>query len=230
MNAHYTYFLVLAAALAGPLALSFDKKVAFYKSWKYVFPAMIIPAILYIGWDIFFTSVGVWSFNENYITGFHLVNLPIEEMLFFFVVPYCCLFIYACIQTYFPKLQPGSFTKASWWVLAVSLVGIGIFFYQRYYTSWAFFFCGLFMVTISAAPKWFPGLNRTAFFVSYLLILIPFLFVNGVLTSLPVVLYNDAENLGIRIYTIPFEDVFYGMLLILMNVTIYERLKVASPK
>jgi len=34
MNTHLTYLMILAASLAGPLLLSFDKKVAFYKHWK----------------------------------------------------------------------------------------------------------------------------------------------------------------------------------------------------
>lgn len=228
MNSHYTYFLILGASLAGPLALSFDKKVAFYKSWKYVVPAMILPAIFYIAWDVFFTAKQVWSFNDEYITGIHLFNLPIEEVLFFLVVPYCCLFIYACIRAYFPQLNSNGTTRRTWWVLGISLVVVALVFYNRYYTSWTFLFCGLYLLFMSLRQRYFQTFNQGAFLVSYLVILIPFLLVNGLLTSIPIVLYNDAENLRLRIYTIPFEDVFYGMLLVLMNVTIYEKLLNAS--
>jgi lycopene cyclase domain-containing protein len=49
--------------------------------------------------------------------------------------------------------------------------------------------------------------------------------VNGILTAMPVLIYNDAENMGIRLYTIPLEDAFYGMLNVLQVVTVYEWLK-----
>lgn len=225
MNPHYTYFLILAASVAGPLVLSFDKKVAFYKNWKYVFPAMIIPALLYIVWDVYFTKIGVWSFNEEYITGIKLVNLPLEEVLFFFIVPYCCIFIYACIKSYFPNLVNKKRADLFLKLLAAILLVLGLIYFSKHYTSWTFVLTGTFVLLVYLFKNFFKSFDAVSFLVSYAICLIPFLIVNGFLTAMPVVQYNDAENLGIRIYTIPFEDAFYGMLLVLMNVVIYEKVK-----
>ncbi|MBK6634314.1 MAG: lycopene cyclase domain-containing protein [Chitinophagaceae bacterium] len=230
MNPHYTYFLILAASLAGPLALSFDKKVAFYKNWKYLFPSMFIPALLYIFWDIYFTSEGVWRFNEEYITGIKLNNLPIEEVLFFFIVPYCCVFIYACVRSYFPNLVNKKMADRILQIIAVMLLIAGIIYFDKLYTGWTFIITGFFILTLYLFREFFKGFDAVSFLISYAICLIPFLVVNGFLTAIPVVLYNDAENLGIRIHTIPFEDVFYGMLLILMNIVIYEKAKELSSK
>lgn len=225
MNTHYTYFLILAASLAGPLALSFDKKVSFYKKWKYLFPAMMLPAMFYILWDIYFTSKGVWSFNENYVTGIKLINLPVEEILFFLIVPYCCVFIYECIRSYFPGLSHKRLSDIILKGLAVALSVTGIFFYKNSYTCFTFIFCAVFIAVVYTCGNIFKDFDAASFLVSFAVILLPFLLVNGLLTAIPVVLYNDRENLGIRMYTIPFEDIFYGMLLFLMNVAGYEKLR-----
>ena len=203
MNTHYTYFYILAAAFAGPFLLSFDKKVAFYKNWRFLFFATLGPAVFYIAWDMYFTSKGVWGF----------------------VVPYCCVFVYQCIRTYFPALQNRQPAKMILQVLAIFLLVIGLLCYNRYYTSSAFIFCGLFISAIYIFKYHFADFDASSFLISFLIILVPFLVVNGFLTALPVVTYNDEENLGLRIYTIPFEDIFYGMLLVLMNVAFYERLR-----
>ena len=225
MPNQFTYFIILAASLAGPLALSFDKKVAFYKKWKFLFPSMAVPALLYIVWDICFTAKGVWSFNDSFITGIKFNGLPLEEMLFFFVVPYCCVFIYECIRCYFPQLKNKTGADTVCKATAIILLVTGILFYDRAYSSWTFIFNALFIGIIYFFKNYFKTFDALSFLVSYLVILIPFLIVNGFLTAIPVVIYNNAENLGLRIYTIPVEDIFYGMLLVLMNIVLYEKLK-----
>ena len=186
---------------------------------------MVIPALLYILWDIYFTSKGVWHFNETYITGIKLYNLPLEEVLFFFIVPYCCVFIYACIRSYFPNLVNKKSADLFLQIMAIGLIIAGLIYKGKDYTSWTFILTGFFIVMLFKFRIFFKNFDAVSFLVSYAICLIPFLIVNGFLTAIPVVIYNDAENLGIRIYTIPFEDAFYGMLLVLMNIAIYEKVK-----
>lgn len=236
MNQHYTYFIIHAAALAGPLLLSFDRKVAFYKKWKYLFPAMLFPALFFLIWDEWFTRLGVWSFNPDYITGIRLGSLPIEEVLFFITVPYCCVFVYECIKVYFPVVQQKASASKLFFLMQIVLLVVGLLNIEKEYTSYTFLLNAGLMSCIFLFPKWFKGFNAGLFLTAYLVCLIPFLLVNGFLTAMPVVQYNDAENLGIRIFSflpwpmhnIPFEDIFYGMLLILMNIVLFERRRTAS--
>ncbi len=186
---------------------------------------MTIPAFLYIIWDIFFTYKGVWSFNETYTTGIRLANLPLEEVLFFFIVPYCCIFIYECIRIYFPLLKNKKRADYFLKLFAIVLLITGIIFHEKYYTSWTCILNAFFISLIYLRRNYFKEFDAISFLVSYAVCIIPFLIVNGFLTAIPVVIYNNDENIGMRIYTIPFEDIFYGMLLVLMNIVFYEKLK-----
>jgi lycopene cyclase domain-containing protein len=224
MNPHYTYLLILAGSLAGPLALSFDRKVAFYKKWRFLFQAMILPALFYIVWDIYFITRGVWGFNENRITGIKFYNIPLEEVLFFFVVPYCCVFVYECIRTYFPGLKNTRTGNHLLLVLAMMLLVASFYFNHRHYTSWTFLFTAVFIAVVNVLPLYFRPFHANAFLLSFAVLLLPFLAVNGLLTAIPVVLYNGHEITGFRIMSIPFEDIFYGMLLFMMNIAGYEKL------
>ena len=225
LNTHYTYFLILACSLAGPLALSFDKKVQFYKKWKAAFTAMLLPAVFYIFWDGIFTHLQVWFFNEQYVVAKTFVyNLPLEEVLFFFIVPYCCTFIYECICTYYPSIKTTKKSDAILFVLAVLLLNTSIFTRYLNYTFYTCIFLSCFIFLFFIFRKYFADFNSKAFLIAYLIILIPFLIVNGFLTSIPVITYNNEENLAMRIYTIPVEDIFYGMLLVMMNIAGYEKI------
>ncbi len=109
------------------------------------------------------------------------------------------------------------------YALAFILLVTGIYFYQKKYTASTFISLSflLFIFKYFFKINWLPRLLSI-----YPVLLIPFFIVNGILTGSgleqPVVWYNDAENLGIRIFTIPVEDIFYGFELILLNIFFYE--------
>lgn len=222
MNSHYTYLVLDIASVLFPLALSFDRKVAFYKLWKYLFPAMLISAIFFIAWDVLFTAQGVWGFNPKYITGINMFNLPLEEVLFFVCVPYSCVFIYEVFNAYVARDVLGTCgTRISILISGLSLIAC-ILFYDKIYTVVNAGICFGLVLFATFSYK-FRNLGR--FYLSYFVSLIPFLICNGILTTLPIVIYNDQENMAIRLFSIPLEDVFYCLSLLLSNVLLMDYFK-----
>jgi len=222
MNTHYTYLLLMLGTISGPLVLSFFKPVQFVKKWKYLPVPLFITMIYFVIWDSIFTKNGIWSFNEKYILGYKIFLLPIEEWLFFIFVPFACVFIYECTNTFIKKDVLGKHALKINAVILVIISTTAILNLEKTYTAFNFISAAVLMAYIQfiSKPVW---LGR--FYFGYLYSLIPFFMVNGILTCLPVVTYNNAENLGIRITTIPIEDTIYCLLLLLMNVTMYEALK-----
>ena len=71
-----------------------NKKIAFYKNWPFLLPSILLVALFFICWDEWFTKMGIWGFNPKYIQGIYGGHLPLEEILFFIVIPYNCLFVH----------------------------------------------------------------------------------------------------------------------------------------
>jgi lycopene cyclase domain-containing protein len=92
------YFIVLFVSLAGPFFLSFSKKMDFWKYPARLLLAILIPFAVFVLWDIIVTARGHWSFNPNYTVGLKIVNLPIEEVLFFIIIPFCGLFTWESVK------------------------------------------------------------------------------------------------------------------------------------
>ena len=223
---HYTYLLINIGTILFPLAFSFDKRVAFYKKWPYVLPAIFMTAAIFIPWDIWKTSMNVWHFNPAYVLGIWLFNLPLEEWLFFVTVPYAILFIYECLK-YYTKDYFANKRRSISKVVFIILIIFSVFGSDKLYPMITFPFTAAFLFI---HHYWLGDKYAGRFWMAYLVHLIPFFLVNGILTALPVVIYNPAEQFGIRIGTIPMEDTVYSMLLLLMNVTFFEWLANRSKK
>lgn len=219
---NWLYLSINLFALSFPLARSFEDRVKYYKQWYALFPAIIITGAFFIIWDVIFTINGVWGFNDDYLLGVRIFELPIEEWLFFITIPFASVFIYECLDYFFPNIKNPKVLIPIYYILGITLVIIGLVNTHLAYTFWCFIFCGIFVVMVAYfKPPWL-----FKFTITYAIHLIPFLLVNGVLTGTitdaPVVWYNNEENLFIRILTIPIEDTIYALLLLLMNIFLLE--------
>jgi lycopene cyclase domain-containing protein len=218
----YIYLYLNLFTLFFPFILSFDKRVHFYTNWRYLFPAMAVNGLVFIVWDGLFARIGIWGFHPEYLVGLDLFGLPLEEVLFFVTVPYACVFIYEVLNAYIRRDWLRPYASLVSRVLIALLLALGVFYLPRLYTSvTSLFLCGLLIGHLLLFNNKVLG----RFYMAYLVHLIPFLLVNGVLTAIPIVWYNNAYNLGIRLYSIPVEDVVYSMAMLLLTITVYELLK-----
>ncbi len=216
------YLLINFFTVLFPVLLSFDRRVQFYKSWKYIAPGMLITGLIFLFWDVLFVQKGIWSFNPDYVTGINVFQLPVEEVLFFITVPFACLFIYACLNYYVERSIPAVTAKFISALLAGLSVMLLIFYHARLYTAITF---GLLLAVIIVLQFIIKASWLGRFYVAYAVSLIPFYIVNGILTAIPIVLYNNQENMALRIGTIPFEDHFYSLALLLLNAGFFEYFK-----
>ncbi|WP_304065685.1 lycopene cyclase domain-containing protein [Pedobacter glucosidilyticus] len=219
MDNKLSYLLINILTVFFPIILSFDKKVHYYKKWKFILPGLFITGLLYLLWDYIFTINQVWSFNNDYILGIRFFDLPLEEIMFFITIPFACIFIYECLIAYFKIEISAKIISAISWLLIILCVIMLVLFYDRIYSLVNFStLLVVLLYTIFAKHH----LNMGKFYIAYLVSLLPFYIVNGILTAIPIVMYNDAENMGFRVGTIPFEDHFYSMSLFLMNLLFFE--------
>ncbi len=219
---NWLYLVLNLGSIAIPLAFSFDKRISFNKNWPALFPALLITAAFFVVWDFWFTQKEVWHFNPEFILGFYLGNLPFEEWMFFIFIPYACMFIHESLKYHFRSDPFEKYGRKIALFLAVPLLILSVIYMERLYTAATFLLLGLVLLLNATVLKsGFMG----RFFMTYLVSLLPFALINGILTSMPVLIYNNDENLSIRIGSIPVEDFFYSMLMLLMNVTLFERMK-----
>jgi lycopene cyclase domain-containing protein len=222
------YLLIDALIILFPLLLSFKWKFAYYRYFKALFPAIAVVGIGYIIWDAIVTARGDWFFNYTYLSGISILGLPIEEILFFVVVPYSCIFIYENLQYFLPDRKL-PFNKIFYIGLSILFILAGLFFYNQDYTILALMSCAFFFLI---ATFFSPELLQSRNYWLYIgLSMIPFIIFNYLLTSIPIVSYHPAAIWGGdglwngRFFSIPIEDFFYNFSMLSFYLLVYRCFK-----
>jgi lycopene cyclase domain-containing protein len=191
-----------------------------------MFPAIIFTGAIFTILNKRFCEAEIISFNNNYLVGTSILNLPVEEWLFLLVMSLLSVSVYILVKIKFSEFEkPKVFIAAS----LILLVVFGFTAWVSRQKSYPFFL--FFLLTIYFGYTIFRNrfkAHLTKFFLAYLISVIPFFLIKGILNTLPVIFYNYEQTLGIRIFSVNVEDFGYYFLLTLMNITIFEYLRERS--
>lgn len=216
---HYAYWALLLASGIVPLCLALARwRFGWGKAeWLRLVQVFLLVSVPFVLLDSISHSRGWWAYNPDFVTGLHFLGLPLEEIAFFFVVPFACLYIYHALAI----LRP----DAAWqWrlgrVLGWALLGAAVVLAVIEPRERTLFDLALFL-TIGLVALRRP-FSRAE--VTWLMIVVGlFLIVNTILTALPIVTYDTAYGSRFRIGTIPFEDALYNFSLLLLCLTVWRQ-------
>lgn len=215
----YTYLIINIAIIIVPLLFSFEKQIRFYRYIPHVLFSILAVSPVFLIWDAIFTARGVWGFNPEYILGIYWFGLPMEEILFFITVPFSSIFIYEVVRVYLSSREI-KFQKNTLWQIPILFGWVALFLWKLEYTLIVSLFGSLVFLLSHFLNK--ELIITTHFWKSILVSFVPFFIVNYILTSLPVVIYNDNENIGYRLFTIPLEDFVYSFAMISLWLFFYH--------
>ena len=217
------YLLLNLGSVSVPFLYSFHPRLQLHKRFLWIFISILLTMGIFIPWDVIFTMNGIWGFNDTYFLGSKFLSLPIEEWLFFICIPFACVFTHYALLLYFPNFKLNKATTKWICIGLISLLFVlAVMNYDKWYTLINFSLA----IPLTVLVYKYNTQLLQHFFLTFLVMLIPFFIVNGILTGSfiedQVVWYNNAENLGIRMGTIPVEDSIYAYTLILCNLFLTE--------
>jgi lycopene cyclase domain-containing protein len=97
---HLTYLAVLTCCLAAALWLEPLLRVNVLRRWRRLLLTLLPVVAVFTAWDLAAIAAGHWSFDPDQTTGVRLPGrLPVEEVLFFVVVPVCAILGFEAVRT-----------------------------------------------------------------------------------------------------------------------------------
>lgn len=222
----FTYLLIDLGIIFFPLIFSVNSKIKFVKFFKPVIQTILFTALIFIGWDILATHAGHWKFNDTKVIPVRIINLPLEEILFFITVPFSLTFFYQALETYIPKKINFNFNLLG--LVTVISVIFAFLFYTKIYSLVAAISCLLSIIVTKYFFKIKYSDIKIAIYFTFAFIV--FFIFNYLLTSTPVLIYGDEFITNTRISTIPVEDFFYNFAYVNLIVGCFIFFKRSSSK
>jgi lycopene cyclase domain-containing protein len=97
------YLVVMAGCIVGTLPLELVLQARVYARWRRLVLSLLPVLAVFLTWDALSIHAGFWSYRQ--LSGLHIGNLPVEEIVFFCVIPTCSVLTFEAVR----RLRP------SWW-------------------------------------------------------------------------------------------------------------------
>lgn len=107
MDDRWQYLLLMAACLVVTLPLEFVLRARVYRRPVRLLLALLPAVVLFTAWDLVGIVRHHWSYSPQYTTGAHIGLIPVEELVFFVVVPICGLLTYEAVGTVLRRGREG---------------------------------------------------------------------------------------------------------------------------
>ncbi len=219
---NYFYLLINLALLLLSFMLVLDKKANPMRSWKHMAPAVLVSGVVFSGAAFVFNQFKISFFNPEYTVGVNILQLPIEEIMFHFVLAFAGLNIYVVLNAHFPKNNLEKFSLSISNLLLGVLIAMLFFAHSKLYcvVTFSMLFVLLFYV------EYVNKLRFTyKFYRAYVVLLIPFCLLYMFVGGLPILTYAIDKTINLTLGPIPFESFFYLMSVLLTSVYLFEVLK-----
>ncbi len=105
---HLLYLALLAGCLLGTAPLEMLLHTRVYARWRRLGLALLPTLIVFTAWDIYAIRSHQWRYDRRWTTGVVLPGrLPLEELLFFAVIPTCAILTLEAVRRRRPQWTIG---------------------------------------------------------------------------------------------------------------------------
>ena len=96
----YQYLVLMGLCLLVTLPLEVVLRARVYRRARTMLLALLPVVLVFSVWDVVGIVRDHWSYNPRYVTGIELpLRMPLEELVFFVVIPICGLLTYEAVGT-----------------------------------------------------------------------------------------------------------------------------------
>lgn len=214
------YLLVDLAMLAPIVVVGLVKPQWFQGGLWPGIKATIAASVPFIVWDALVVGRH-WWFNPAYVLPARFFGLPIEEYLFFCIVPLACIFTWELAFAAKRERPVAALAFAPWLVMVVTAaLGAWAWSTGREYTAFSLWSLGFAaFIDVLNGTRVFSMVKGWGYLITVGALTTLF---NGYLTGRPIVQYDEQYQLPFRVITIPIEDYGFGIALAMLAASLYQ--------